>query len=523
MTIRYVPPLDSSALDSPSRQIMQELIHGLESVKIFNADLKKVHEYERIAYENELDRKDRETEAIHNAALDEAAAHHNHIREEAEATLRAHLRAEEEAQRQREEAARKEKERIEKEKAEKLRREQEEAARVETERQAKEKAKAEEARKAQEAENARKAAIEEKQRKERETAEAQKRKAEQDAQKAKEEAEQQARSEQQQKLGAGRLSEKELGVQQRYVELHKVLKEFRAWLVGESKKNPEMKKYIGDLRRTIRKSVGQLRAGKGANTNQLAQIKSELEKAAAIPEPSVDVQRFIAFPPAEMAGSEHKISALLIYALNIYAKALVSALITEAALNPGHAEPIGIMAAQIFSQDGLMYKGIPLSDILMAKFRVVCPALWGFTGNDKTDSGRRALGWSREEAGGPFISEQAHLDRMTALGSGYAAITLRNFGKTARKNPFPNTMFWDSITKILAIPPSELQETQIILLGSLLRSSPERILGFFGQIGLVLMRKALVELPASVPRQTVAVIQLTALKETLRREKNILL
>jgi nucleoporin GLE1 len=224
-----------------------------------------------------------------------------------------------------------------------------------------------------------------------------------------------------------------------------------------------------------------------------------------------------------MAGSEHKISALLIYALNIYAKALVSALITEAALNPGHAEPIGIMAAQIFSQDGLMYKGIPLSDVLMAKFRVVCPALWGFTGNDKTDSGRRALGWSREEASGPFISEQAHLDRMTALGSGYAAITLRNFGKTARKNPFPNTMFWDSITKILAIPPSELQETQIILLGSLLRSSPERILGFFGQIGLVLMRKALVELPASVPRQTVAVIQLTALKETLRREKNILL
>jgi nucleoporin GLE1 len=270
MTIRYVPPLDSSALDSPSRQIMQELIQGLESVRIFNADLKKVHEYERTAYENELDRKDRETEAIHNAALDEAAAHHNHIREAAEATLRAHLRAEEEAQRQREEAARKEQERIEKEKAEKLRREQEEAARVEAERQAKEKAKAEEARKAQEAENARKAAIEEKQRKERETAEAQKRKAEQDAQKAKEEAEQQARIEQQQKLGAGRLSEKELGVQQRYVELHKVLKEFRTWLVSESKKNPEMKKYIGDLRRTIRKSVGQLRAGKGANTNQVS-------------------------------------------------------------------------------------------------------------------------------------------------------------------------------------------------------------------------------------------------------------
>jgi nucleoporin GLE1 len=270
MTVRHVPPLDSHALDTPGNQLMQELIQSLEKVNIFNADLKKVHEHERRAFEDELDRKDRETEAIHNAALDEAAAHHNHIREEAEATLRAHVRAEEEAQRQRDEAIRKEKERIEKEKADKQRREQEEAARAEAERQAKEKAKAEEARKAQEAEVARKTAIEEKQRKDREAAEAKKRQEEQDAQKAKEEAEQQARSEQQQKLGAGRLSEKELGVQQRYVELHKVLKEFRAWLVGESKKNPEMKKYVGDMRRSIRKSVGQLRAGKGANTTQVS-------------------------------------------------------------------------------------------------------------------------------------------------------------------------------------------------------------------------------------------------------------
>lgn len=230
----------------------------------------------------------------------------------------------------------------------------------------------------------------------------------------------------------------------------------------------------------------------------------------------------MAFPPPEIANSEdNKAPALLIYGLNIFAKALISALITEASINPGHAEPVGIVAAQIFSMDAFMYKGIHMSDILWAKYRVVCPALWGFTGDEKTNAGRRALGWWRDEAGGPFVSDQAHADRMTALGAGYAALSLRNFGKTQRRNPFPNTMFWTSLTKILAIPPGEMQETQVTLLGSMLRSSGERILGFFGQFGLLLMRRAIVDLPEALPNKTMGVNQLKLLRELYQREKNI--
>lgn len=237
----------------------------------------------------------------------------------------------------------------------------------------------------------------------------------------------------------------------------------------------------------------------------------------------MDVRQFIAFPPEEIAQSESKAPALLIYGLNIFAKCLISALITEAAINPAHAEPIGILAAQIFSTDAFMYKGVHMSDILWAKYRVVCPALWGFTGDDKTEAGRRALGWWREEAGGPFVSEQTHLDRMTALGAGYAAITLRNFGRTQRRNPFPNTMFWMTIQKLLSIPPAEIQDTQITILHALLKNTAERILGFFGQIGLVLLRKAIVDLPAAIPRQSMCVNQLKLLQEIYLKEKNILL
>lgn len=243
--------------------------------------------------------------------------------------------------------------------------------------------------------------------------------------------------------------------------------------------------------------------------------------ASRFPEPSVDIRRFLAYPPKEIADSEHKVPALLIYGLNIFAKCLISALITEASINPAHAESIGIVAAQIFSMDSFIYQGIHMSDILWAKYRVVCPALWGFNGDDKTEEGKLALGWWREEASGPFIADQAHLDRMTALGAGFSAITLRNFGKSARRNPFPNIIFWDSINKILAIPAAEMRDTQITLLHTMLRFSGERILTFFGRFGLSLLQRAIIKLPAALERQTMSVHQLKVLRETYLRDFNI--
>lgn len=268
MTIRNVIP----ATDSPSKQLILDLARDLENVSIFNADLKKVRAYERKAFYDNLDRIDREREAVHTAALDEAAACHNRVREEAEATLREYIRVEEEKRRQQEEAARKEKERIERiqrEKAEQLRRQQEEAARAEAERKAKEEA----AKKAaEEAERTRKAALEEKERQERldrERAEAERHKQAEDAKKAQQEAEQKAKAQEMRKVGAGGLTPEEARIHARYVELHKTLKQLREWLQGVVKSNPEAKKAMGDMRRSIKKCVGQLRDGKGANKAQV--------------------------------------------------------------------------------------------------------------------------------------------------------------------------------------------------------------------------------------------------------------
>lgn len=265
----HVPPLDS-----PSKQLMRDLVLELEQVRLFDEDLKKAHAYELQTYYDDLDRLDKEREAAHAAALDKVAFSHGKLRDEAKATLKEHNRAEEDERRKLAEAARKENERIERERAEKVRQEQEAAARREAERKAREEAqkKAEEEIKA-EAQRAQQAAQEKKDRQAREEqarADAERQKQAQESKKAQEQAEEQARSQRQQKTGGSHLTPEEVHVHERYLALHQRLKEMRKWLIDQGKQQPALKQATGDLRRVIRKCVGQLRAGKGTNKVQVS-------------------------------------------------------------------------------------------------------------------------------------------------------------------------------------------------------------------------------------------------------------
>lgn len=55
----------------------------------------------------------------------------------------------------------------------------------------------------------------------------------------------------------------------RYLEIHRALKELRNFMTTQAKQNAQLKGAMGDMRREIRKSVGQLRDGKGANKVQV--------------------------------------------------------------------------------------------------------------------------------------------------------------------------------------------------------------------------------------------------------------
>ena len=55
----------------------------------------------------------------------------------------------------------------------------------------------------------------------------------------------------------------------RYLEIHRALKELRKYMTAQAKENAALKAAMGDMRREIRKSIGQLRDGKGANRTQV--------------------------------------------------------------------------------------------------------------------------------------------------------------------------------------------------------------------------------------------------------------
>jgi nucleoporin GLE1 len=256
---------------------------------------------------------------------------------------------------------------------------------------------------------------------------------------------------------------------------------------------------------------------------QVLELRQVFVQASKASEPMVDVRDYLAFPPDHIAQSDDvHFPAMVIYLLNIFSKAAISQLINEAGINPKYAEPIGILAAQIFSLDGVSHKGYAMSDILWAKFRVVCPALWGFYGNETTEAGKIANGWPRVEPGGRFVKDQIYADRMSGLGAGFAAITLRNFGRSALQNPFPNPLFWNAVHKIVTVPADEVQNTHFLLLTAMLRTSGERIILFFGHVGLAMMRQAIVDFPARVSKQSTAGAMLQLLRDLYKRDKNII-
>lgn len=274
-----------SAADSPSRQLLYELSRlGISNQENFYA---------------RLDRESKEREAVHQDALAAAAAQHDRIRRNAEIErekLELQLQAE---IRRKEEEERKELERIRQEKADReiaeKRREIERAKTAELEAR-----RLSEARKAAAA--AASAAKAEKERGDAEAAEtARQLKRAQDAELQEKE---KARDAEKRAKDAALLAQKgamgqpdsqaSLATQsartpimnrrrdaehQRYIEIHQSLKRLRSFMKAEAQKQPPFKQRMGDLRRDIKKCVGQLIEGKGVNKIPVSPLKISIRES----------------------------------------------------------------------------------------------------------------------------------------------------------------------------------------------------------------------------------------------------
>ena len=207
--------------------------------------------------------------------------------------------------------------------------------------------------------------------------------------------------------------------------------------------------------------------------------------------------------------------------MNICAKAIISQFINEGGANTKAADPIGVFAAHIFSQKDFQWRGKSLIDILMAKYRIVCPVLFGFRGNDKTERGRHAIGWRKD--GSSWVTEQSHNDRMTGLGAGFASLSLRDFSKTSKTNPYPPSNYWKALVGIVNSPAGETSNTQYVVLRSMIEGHEQRFLNFYGNAALAALRLALVEFPKKAPQNAMAAGSLRALADMLRSEQGLIL
>ena len=221
----------------------------------------------------------------------------------------------------------------------------------------------------------------------------------------------------------------------------------------------------------------------------------------------IDPGDFVLEPREPVDGAVHngpQLPSLFLYLINIFSKAVIAQFISEGGANPKQAEPIGVVVAKVFSTPEFCWRGRSLVDILVAKYRVVCPVLFGFRGSEKMEQGRLRLGW-RRDGGGGWISEQQHGDRMTGLGAGFAAIYLRNFSRAKHANPCPPRDYWAAMARIVNTPPDQMSDTQCLVLKAMIQHHEAQFLGFFGSAALAALRVALVDFPARAPAKTPAV------------------
>ncbi|OIW30354.1 GLE1-domain-containing protein [Coniochaeta ligniaria NRRL 30616] len=310
----------------------------------------------------------------------------------------------------------------------------------------------------------------------------------------------------------------------RYEAIHANLKNLRRSMMQQAQHNPRLKERMGDMRREIRKCVGQLTHGvAAANRKQLNAISTVLRESldGQVQSQMVDPSNLVLEPRQPVEGAAHnaELPSLFVYLLNIFAKAAISQFINEASAKPETADPVGVTVAAVFSQVEFLWRDKSLIDILLAKFRVVCPVVFGHFGNEKYEDGRRKLGWHKEN--GTWVSEQQHFDRMTGLGAGFAAISLRNFSKSTKKNPFPPSNYWTAMARIVNTPPANISNTQAIVLKAMIEHYEGKFLDAYGNAGLAALRLALVDFPVKCPTRTPATESLQVHAQLLKKETGL--
>lgn len=242
-----------------------------------------------------------------------------------------------------------------------------------------------------------------------------------------------------------------------------------------------------------------------------------MKKSLEYQTPTWDPSPFFVQVPAPVEGQPDQLPLVFLYLMNIFAKTITMQFTSEAGIKPEAADSIGTVAVNIIARPANSWRGVSFIDMLIAKFRITCPVLFGFRGNEKTEQGRARLGWWKQD--GQWVSESVHNDRMTGLGAGFAAISLRDFSRvTSMKNPYPPYHYWRALACILNTPTNEVSNTQYVVLKAMIEGFEMRFLTFYGSAAKAALKVAVVDFPARAPEQNASVTSLGFLGKKIQDE-----
>lgn len=314
----------------------------------------------------------------------------------------------------------------------------------------------------------------------------------------------------------------------RLVTIHQNCKKMRAYMKSLCDQHKKLKTDSGMSRRLLRMSVGQLTGGESdqkANQFQVEKVSKILKDALenkVCPSPMMSMDEFVVEQrqPVDGAHNNDQLPVMFVWLLNHFAKAVINQLALEAGSTPLVALSVAIFTVRIFSQPEFLWRGKSLIDILIAKFRIVCPPLFGLRLDDTTEEGRARLGWKKNE--GKWMSEEQQVGRWSGIVAGYAAICLRDFSRSTKlKHPYGVWHYWKAIAAIASTPPAELTKTQAYILKSLINNYEKKFVGFYGSAAIAVLRKATVELPSKIEHQNEATRALGALATKMNHELGI--
>lgn len=311
----------------------------------------------------------------------------------------------------------------------------------------------------------------------------------------------------------------------KYLALHARMKQFRVAFADQHKqKGNPLKDAVGNTRRNIRLRLGQINTDRKDSVAAIKRLREDsFNIALTTPGPTVDIRPYLVSQDIPQLANEQEAQypAFLLYMWICFEKFVLKQFEKEAASSDGRTiQEIGLIAASLLADQRYMWKGIPLTDIVIAKLHRIAPLLFGVRGTMNTAEGRIRLGWLPIDKNSP--SEEQYGQRMRGLGAGYAALSLRSFN--AKAPAVPMSEYWRAIVSICNTPTDSLWPGHFALLYGLTRDYYKKFLTFYGAQARGVLRRATIDLPARAPPRCkdaagpVSVLPLGWAKENIRLE-----